>query len=259
MVASTLPLPNIRKMLIPDDGYTIIDVDLERADAQVVAWDSGDELLKQMFRENVDIHTQNAKSIFKINREPTYAERQKAKASVHAMNYGASPRTLATTMGITVAEAETIQKAWFEAHPAIKQWHDKIMFKLRTERSVSNPFGYRIYFFDRVDQPLRNQALAWIAQSVVAIVTNHGLVNIDENLSGPWDVQPLLQVHDSVVLQAPTQHCPEVFDKILEQMQIEVPYEDPLYIPNSLEASNKSWGDVIPMDEWIKENGASTA
>ena len=51
MVASTISLPNVKKMFIPDEGYTIIDADLEKADAQIVAWESGDEELKQIFRE----------------------------------------------------------------------------------------------------------------------------------------------------------------------------------------------------------------
>lgn len=254
MTASTLPLPNLRKMFIPDEGYTIIDVDLERADAQVVAWESGDEELKAAFRRGDDIHTINSKKIFKLNREPTYEERQKAKVACHSINYGSSANTLAASLGVTVHEAEQFIDAWFEAHPKIKQWHDRIMFQLRTERSIKNPFGYRIYYFDRISVKLRNEALAWIPQSVVGLTTNHALVNIDENLQD-WDVQLLLQVHDSLVLQAPTRYCPEVFDKVLEQMQVKVPYTDPLYIPNTLEASEKSWGDVVPYDKWMKQHG----
>ena len=255
MTAETLPLPNLRKMFVPDEGYTIIDVDLERADAQVVAWEAGDEELKQMFREGADIHTENAKTIFKLRQEPTYQERQKAKQGCHAVNYGCSARTLAPYLGSTVKDAEDFINRWLSAHPKIKNWHDRVMFELRTERSVKNAFGFRIYFFDRVDVKLRNQALAWLPQSTVGIVTNKGLVNIDENLSGEWDVELLLQVHDSLVCQAPTQYCPQVFDKILEQMRVEVPYDDPLYIPNTLEASEKSWGDVIAHEKWLKAHG----
>ena len=43
MVASTIALPNVKKMFIPDEGYTIIDADLKKADLQIVAWEAGDE------------------------------------------------------------------------------------------------------------------------------------------------------------------------------------------------------------------------
>ena len=258
MTASTLALPNMRKMFVPDEDYTIIDVDLERADAQVVAAEAGDQELRDLFSSGLDVHSENAKDIFKLNREPTYEERQKAKQGVHACNYGVTAKTLAPYLGSTIKDAEGFIDRWFSAHPKIKNWHDRVMFDLRTERSVKNAFGYRIYFFDRVDPKLRNQALAWIAQSVVAIVTNKGLVNIDENLQD-WDVQLLLQVHDSIVCQAPTKYCPDVFNEVLNQMKVEVPYDPPLIIPNTLEASEKSWGDVIAHEKWLKAHGYETA
>ena len=47
----------------------------------------------------------------------------------------------------------------------------------------------------------------------------------------------------------------EVFDHILDQMRVKVPYEDPLYISNTLEASEKSWGDVVAYDKWLEQHG----
>lgn len=256
MVSETVPTPNLRRMFVPDEEYVIIDVDLERADAQVVAWDAGDEKLKQMFREGADIHTENAKDVFGLKREPTYQERQKTKQGVHACNYGTSGKTLSVHMGTTVKEAEDFIKRWLGAHPEIEQWHERIWFELRTTRMVKNAFGYKIKFLDRLDVNLRNQALAWIPQSTVAIVTNFGIINIENNLAGPWDVQLLLQVHDSLVMQAPLKYCPDVCHRIEEQMTIKVPYDDPLYIPVGAELSEKSWGDLEPLEEWKKKHGA---
>ena len=47
MVAQSIPLPNIRKIFIPDPVYILIDSDLAGADAQVVAWEADDEDLKK--------------------------------------------------------------------------------------------------------------------------------------------------------------------------------------------------------------------
>ena len=53
MVAQNIILPNIRKFIVPDPGYLIVDADLSGADAQVVAWEADDADLKEAFRDGV--------------------------------------------------------------------------------------------------------------------------------------------------------------------------------------------------------------
>ena len=247
MVAQTIELPNLRKMFIPDEGYTIIDADLAKADVQVVAWEADDEVLKQMFREGVNLHEENAKVIYNTTK-PTKEQYNKAKAGVHATDYDVNASTLKHTLNSTQHEAELFIKAWFSAHPKIKDWQTRVETTLRQTKTVTNAFGYRYYFFDRIidqwgklNKKLFHEALAWSPQSTVAIVTNYGLLNIEENLP---QVELLLQVHDSLVMQAPTSLCPGIFSEILTQMDIEVPFDDPLHIPVFLAVSEKSWGHI---------------
>ena len=239
MVAQTMKLPNVKKLFLPDIGYIIIDCDLAQADAQVVAWEADDDELKSIFRDpTADLHSENAKTIFGTL---TKRNRQLAKAGVHATNYGAKARTLAATLGITVYEAERFQRTWFAAHPGIKAWHSEIDMQLAQSRTVSNRFGNRRYYFDRVEH-LLPQALAWIPQSTVALVINRALVNVDKNMRGK--VEPLMQVHDSLVMQVKKAHYPACLPELKANMEIVVPYDDPLIIPVGLEASAKSWGEV---------------
>lgn len=225
-------LPAVRKIFVPDEGYTLIDMDLDRADAQVVAWEANDETLKQMFREGIDIHSENAKVI--------KSTRQMAKTFVHATNYVGSARTVASHCGILVKEAEEGQRRWFEAHPGIKDWHKRTAVQLRSTGIIENKFGFKINFFDRPDSILP-EAVAWIPQSTVALVINKALLNIHRNLSPT--VQPLLQVHDSLVMQTPTALTQSLLPKIREQSLITVPYPDPLVIPVGFKTSEVSWGD----------------
>ena len=66
------------------------------------------------------------------------------------------------------------------------------------------------------------------------------LIRIDREL--PW-IQPLMQVHDNLVLQWPKHRTDEAVEKILDCMKIPVPYAEPLIIPASYKLSDKSWGD----------------
>jgi DNA polymerase I len=233
-------LPNLRDLIIPDTNYTIVDEDLNRADVQVVAWDSNDSALKEKLLAEQrdpakDLHTQNAFDLFgKTDKK----YRDLGKKIVHASNYLVTPRTLAAQTGILVSEGERFIATWFRKHPAIPEWHRRVARQLAETREVRNAFGFRRFFFGRTEDCLP-EAVAWVPQSTVALVINHALCNIAENLP---DVQLLLQVHDSLTMQIPTHRLEELLPQVAAQSRIVVPYPDPLIIPTSFKMSNKSWG-----------------
>lgn len=238
-----ITLPNVRKMFLPDPGMTIYDADLSGADAQVVAWEAHDEDLMAAFRAGLKVHHKNAEdmwgsaytSLTGAAKEKRYAE---IKKGVHLTNYGGSARTAAKSLGWTNHEAEQFQRRWFSIHPAIKQWHRRVESQLQQNRSLTNAFGYRVYYFDRIDT-LLTQALAWGPQSSVAISCFRGAAQVRREL--PW-VQLLLQVHDSLVFQIP--HSKEGEEaKIRFTLANPIPYPEPLVIAWGLKKSRVSWGD----------------
>jgi len=241
MVAQTVALPNIKKMFIPDPGYKMYDIDLAQADAQVVAWEADDEILKEIFRDpKRDLHDENCIAIFNDLNDHL---RHLAKAGVHATNYLATPWTLAAALGISVKQAKDFQEKWFRAHPGIQDWHDRVQADLNQNRTVSNRFGASITFYDRSPN-LLNEAVAWIPQSTVGIVINKGILNVHRTLK---QVQLLLQVHDSSAGQYLIEdETNEFLLKLKACYEIEIPYDDPLVIGVGLETSTKSWGDCKP-------------
>lgn len=239
MPAETINLPNLRKMFIPDPGFTIIEGDLARADAQVVAWEADDDELKEIFRSGYDIHVDNGKWIYNVP-EVTYDQRQKAKQAVHLVDYYGQAKTLAAVLGVTVHRADQFIKWWLSGHPKISDWHKRVKLELSLTRSVKNKFGFRKYFFDKLDKILP-EALAYVPQSTIAIVTYHGMKNLARDVP---EGELLLQVHDSLVMQTPTSNCPAIFPRIKKAMEIPIPYDDPLIIPVGIEASEVSWGDA---------------
>jgi DNA polymerase I-like protein with 3'-5' exonuclease and polymerase domains len=145
---------------------------------------------------------------------------------------------MAINAGCTIKESEDFQKRWFGEHPLILEWHERVKSQVYSTRTVFNKFGYRRQFFERIEQVLP-EALAWIPQSTVACVINRGLVAIDEQLP---EVQMLIQVHDSVVGQFPSDRL-DLVESIRERLRIVIPYDDPLIIPVNIKFSNTSWGE----------------
>ncbi len=262
MVAKTIPFPNVRKLFIPDPGYYIGEVDLSGAEAQVVAWDAGDEDLKAAFRVGLNVHLKNARDVFPEKVKGWSDEAIKAtdhpggvyyicKRCVHATHNGGKPSGLAREIGIMVAEAASFQKIWFGLHPAIKAREEHILDCLhgRVEgnppRTLINKWGYRITFFDRVESVF-TEALTWIQQSTVGICCFKGAIAL--HTSVPW-LELLLQVHDSVVFQFPISHRASIHEIETAVHSVIIPYPDPLCIPWKLKLSLQSWGDAEEV-EW---------
>lgn len=250
-------LPNIRTMYCPDPGHTIFDMDLDRADLQVVVWESDDPMLKAALRMGADIHLLNTYAMdgrdpppleelvethpkYPDHRGPRKHKREFAKVFCHATNYLGKARTVAAHTGRTIHEIDRAQKTWFGAHPGIEAWHDRVITQVKRHRFVENRFGYRWYIFDRVADDLMPQAVAWIPQSTVGGVINAIWQNLYDHVP---EVEVLLQVHDSLVGQFLTSKTELVREKVREYSRIVVPYEDPLIIPAGMKTSTVSWGD----------------
>lgn len=242
-------VPNFRKAIVPPSGYTMFECDLERADLQVVVWEAADDDLKTKMREGVDIHYENAKDVFGVP-VPTPLQREKAKTFVHLTDYGGSARTCAIKVGCTIHEADMAQRRWFAAHPGIKEWHRRVQSQLENGRTITNAFGYRMVFFDRVEG-LLPQALAWIPQSTIAILASKIHMAFEEQVP---DLQVLLQVYDSVMGMYPTVQEDDSLRIMDVARKIVIPYDDPLVIPLGLKTSTVSWGDC-GKKTWPKATG----
>lgn len=272
--------PNMRGSFEPSVGYEIAEFDLSGADAQVVASTANDLDLIEAFQKGIKIHLKNARDLFPEQTESMTDDDIKkgsgvpgsiydsVKKGVHATNYGAEPPTLASRLRWKLEKAEEFQERWFYVHPEIRGWH------LRTERcinglqcwrcfsytngqhvcpqcsaatgrTIGNKFGYRIVYFDHISE-LRNKALAWEPQSTVAICCNKGAIALRDNC--PW-VRPLLQVHDSLVVEYPIRLSDRAIDIKKALHQTVIPFDRPLTIPWSYKASRKSWGECETV-EW---------
>jgi len=236
-----LELPNVRSLFIPDPGKTFFDIDLSSADLRIVVWEADEPTFKAMLKEGLDPYTEIAKEFY---HDPSITKkdprRQTFKSFAHGTNYLGTAKGLAERLGLGVREAEQTQKWYFEKFPKIKKQQDDLKAQVSKRHMVENVFGYRQYFFDRIEGTIFNQAAAWIPQSTVACLINRGYVAIDEQLP---EVEILLQVHDSLAGQFPTHLGDDMTRKIVQCAEIELPYPgDPLIIPVGVKTSTESWG-----------------
>lgn len=272
-------LPNIKNLFVPEPGFVYVDVDLEQADAQVVAWESGCQRLKDIFKDpTLDFHSENAFAFFEgIKGEEvkryqmdlghgvimTKAEdqwRKPLKAGAHATNYRVTAPTLAGTLGCTPMEAQDFIDTWFSLNPEILEWHERTEREVYGRGYVENKFGFKRRFLGRITPNTLAEAQGWVPQSTVGNVINQGWMNIEERINkktliGPdfWRkgdvIQAAFQVHDSLVLKLKEADLKHLLPEIRECMLVEIPYDDPLTIGlGSPEVSSRSYGTVKAVD-----------
>lgn len=243
---SGLVLPNVRKIFVPDPGYELFDKDLSKADLRIVTWEADEPEMKAMLKEGKDPYVEIAREFYK---DPTIKKTREDgsedpryrtfKSFAHGTHYLGTPYGLAGRLGLTVHVAERTQRWYLGRMQRIAAWQREFCEALVSRRYVENIFGYRRYYFGRVDEATCREAIAWLPQSTVALYINRIWMNIYKRYPHIWI---LLQVHDSLVGQYPIHRREECLKQLDEASQIVLPYNDPLIIPSGTKTSALSWG-----------------
>lgn len=245
-----IPTGIIKSLFIADEGYVIINADLSQAEARVVAYIGGDARLISVFETGGDIHRKNASAIFRVPEDQvTFEQRYLAKRVVHASNYGMGARTFAKEAGIPEREADKLLKQYFATYPRIKLWQQETADVLRRTRVLTTPFGRKRTFFNRWDDSLIKEGLAYVPQSTVADLVNLAIIRLHERLRGRDDIRLLLQVHDSIVAEAREETLEEAVRMIREEMLIPLTIKGRTFtIPVDVKVG-PNWEDVHPLTE----------
>jgi DNA polymerase I-like protein with 3'-5' exonuclease and polymerase domains len=128
--------------------------------------------------------------------------------------------------------------------PNIKSvFQAEIEQQLRSNRTLTNPFGRRRIFYDRWGDDLLRDGYAYIPQSTTADYINAPLPDIESNL--PKSASLLLQVHDEICLECDPKdvsECASILKKYIE-VPILVGTEE-MTIPLDISVG-PNWADTV--------------
>lgn len=220
----------------------MFDIDLDSADLRIVTWESDCTWMKDHFKNGRKPYIEVMREYYRnpsMTKTSHPAEYGMFKSLCHGTNYLGTAEGIAPRIGLNVHETDRIQKWYFGMCPEIKAWQDRIKRQVTQQRYVSNVYGYRINFFDKIEGTVFNEAIAWIPQSTVACLINRAWAAIEDNIP---EVEVLLQVHDSLVGQFPSYLGDWMLRKIVEVATVPLPYAEPLTIPVGIASSRESWG-----------------
>ena len=132
----TLPRDDtrVKKGFIAPPGYKIVNADFSSLEPRIFSWVSGDEGLKQVYRNGLDLYSQIAIDVFGLEGVSAREEddnflkkvnpqaRQDSKVFTLAVPYGANAYRISQLMGVEYKEADKIIRRYLDAYPDLKDY-----------------------------------------------------------------------------------------------------------------------------------------
>ena len=143
----------VRAFFISDTGNSFVDCDYESLEPHVFAHVSGDEGLKDIFRNNWDFYSTIAIKTEKLHqysadkkadnflRKLAPGLRNKAKAYALGIPYGMGAYALGMNLGIPQKQAQTLVDGYLNGFPALKQWMEDSKRQAQTVGYVKTQVG----------------------------------------------------------------------------------------------------------------------
>ena len=201
----------IRRAFIAPPGRLLLTADYSQVELRLLAHLSGDPAFVAAFQRGGDIHRQTAAVIFGVPEAGVTGEmRGRAKTINFATIYGQGALALSRQLGITLEEAKTFIKHYFERFAGVRAWLDKTVEEARQKGFVETLFGRRRYIPELRDRnfsirsfgertatnsPLQGSAADLIK---IAMIRIHAALQRDG-----LGAKMLLQVHDELVFEIP--------------------------------------------------------
>ncbi len=201
----------IRRAFIASPGHKLVSADYSQIELRLLAEIADIPVLKQAFRDGLDIHAMTASEMFGVPVKDMPAEvRRRAKAINFGIIYGISAFGLANQLGIAREEASAYIKKYFERFPGIRAYMDATRDFCRSHGYVVTLFGRKCHYPDikasNASVRAFNERAAINArlQGTAADTIRRAMIRMEEALAEKkLSAQMLLQVHDELIFEVP--------------------------------------------------------
>jgi DNA polymerase I len=217
----------IRRAFIASPGHRLVSADYSQIELRLLAEIADIPVLKQAFRDGLDIHAMTASEMFGVPIKGMPAEvRRRAKAINFGIIYGISAFGLANQLGIAREEAGAYIKKYFERFPGIRAYMDETRDFCRAHGYVETLFGRKCHYPDikASNASIRafNERAAINArlQGTAADIIRRAMIRMEEALAEKkLSAQMLLQVHDELIFEVPDNEVAATLPVVQHTMQ----------------------------------------
>jgi len=229
---------DIRRGFIPRPGWKLIAADYSQIELRLLAHLSADTAFVNAFRAGGDIHRQTASIIFDVPIEQVTSDmRARAKTINFATIYGQGANALSRQLRIEPAEAKRFISEYFERFRGIRLYLDSMVEFARENGYVQTLFGRRRYITELRDRNFsvrqfgERTATNSPIQGSAADLIKIAMIRIHDSLrtSGARSIM-ILQVHDELVFEAPTDEVASLRELVSHEMEHAAELSVPLVV-----------------------------
>jgi DNA polymerase-1 len=232
----------IRQAFIAPEGCSLIAADYSQIELRIMAHISGDKGLVKAFAEDRDIHRATAAEVFNTDLDAVSDDqRRSAKAINFGLIYGMSAFGLAKQLNIPRYEAQDYVDLYFKRYPGVAEYMEKTRQQAKRDGYVETVFGRRLYLQEiNSRQAQRRQyaersAINAPMQGTAADIIKRAMLTVDEWLKGNNSAaRMIMQVHDELVLEAPTDEATEIAAEIAKLMNAAAQLAVPLKVDTGI-------------------------
>ena len=228
----------VRRAFVAGPRRVLLVADYSQIELRVLSHLSGDPGLTEAFLSDVDIHTATAARVYEAEVDQVTADmRRRAKTINFGLLYGMEAFGLSQRLDISREEAAEHIQAYFAQFPAVKSFMDGMVLEARRRGYTTTLFNRRRYLPElrsdnfRVRQMGERMALNAPVQGTAADIIKKAMIGLSARLS---TVDPrcrlLLQIHDELVLETPTERLADLTDLTVEIMEGVVDLSVPLKV-----------------------------
>lgn len=249
----------IRKGFVAGPGYKVVNADYASLEPVCFAHVSGDEKLRDVFRNGEDLYSRvgietfNLKGVSAIKKDPTYLKnlypeiRQTAKTIALAIPYGAEASRISEILGITYKEAQEIIDKYLKGFPFLSKYMSRQNYYAKHNGMVKTEFGrirhlkeakamYTLYGDDLLNYKWANKnnktdlrrkyknalnnAKNFPIQGLAAHIVNRAMIAIARRFKTEGIVGYIaLQVHDEITCIVREDHANRAADIVKDCME----------------------------------------
>jgi DNA polymerase I-like protein with 3'-5' exonuclease and polymerase domains len=271
----------IRKGFVAGKGYKVVNADYASLEPVCFAHVSGDEKLRDVFRNGEDLYSRVGIETFQVKgasalkKAPNYLKnlhpeiRQTAKTIALAIPYGAEASRISDILNVSYKEAQDIITKYLSGFPNLSKYMFRQNYHAKRDGMVKTEFGrirhlreakamYALYGDELLDYKWANRnnktdlrrkfknslnnAKNFPIQGLAAHIVNRAMIAITRQLKAEGlDAYIALQVHDEITCIAREDHADRVASIVKDCMENTTKISVPL-VAEPLIADN--WGEA---------------
>jgi DNA polymerase-1 len=240
----------IRRAFVPGDPDSLLlSADYSQIELRLLGHMSADDILRDAFEKDQDIHKRTAGEIFDTPFDQVSADQRRVGKTLNfALVYQQGAMATAQDLGISMKEAQAFIDKYFSRYPRVRGFIQRTIEEARGKGYVQTLWGRKRYFRylnDRSDVVRKADERAAVnapIQGSAADLMKLAMIRLDKELTKrKLKSKLILQVHDELVLEVPREELEEAKSVVRESMLMDQPFKVPLGVdvgtgPNWMDA-----------------------